>query len=80
MAIYYVPYSADRFEGQEELVKKYNLTTKKTKNGLAFYLNGDRVPLGSWIVRRRFTDNSELEIVDNYAFKLGFRKIEEVIR
>lgn len=73
---YYAPYEADRFEGQEELVKKYNLTTKKDQNGIGFYLNGERVPLGSWIVTRRFVDKSEPEVFDDYAFRLAFRKLE----
>ena len=73
---YYDPYEADRFEGQEELVKKYNLTTKKDQNRIGFYLNGERVPLGSWIVTRRFVDKSEPEVFDDYTFRLAFRKLE----
>ena len=73
---YYAPYEADRFEGQKELAKKYNLTTKKDQNGIGFYLNGERVPLGSWIVTRKFVDKSEPEVFDDYAFRLAFRKLE----
>ena len=73
---YYAPYEADRFEAQKELVKKYNLTTKKDQNGIGFYLNGERVPLGSLIVTRRFVDRSEPEVFDDYAFLLAFRKLE----
>ena len=51
---YYAPYEADRFEGQKELIDKYNLTKKKDKNGISFYLNDERVPLGYWIVTRKF--------------------------
>lgn len=73
---YYAPYEADRFEGQKELVKKYNLTTKKDQNGIGFYLNGERVPLGSWIVTRKFIEKSKPEVFDDYAFRLAFRKLE----
>lgn len=73
---YYAPYEADRFEGQKELVEKYNLTTKKDKNGVSFYLDNERVLLGSWIVTRRFVDKSKPEVLDDYAFRLAFRKLE----
>lgn len=76
---YYAPYEADRFEGQKELVKKYNLTTKKDQNGIGFYLNGERVPLGSWIVTRKFIEKSKPEVLDDYAFRLAFRKLEVVM-
>lgn len=79
MKYYYAPYEAERFNGQEELIRKYNLTTKRDKNGVSFYLNDERVPLGSWIVTRKFIDKSEPEILDDYAFRLGFRKIEVVM-
>lgn len=33
---YYAPYEADRFEGQKELIDKYNLTKRKIRMALAF--------------------------------------------
>lgn len=76
---YYAPYEADRFEGQKELIDKYNLIKKKDKNGISFYLNDERVPLGYWIVTRKFIEKSQPEVLDDYAFRLAFRKLEVVM-
>lgn len=64
-------YTAEQFKGERALMEKYGIKKKKSSNGLLrFFLGSRRVPVGSWIVRKKYTD--KIEIVDNYGFKLRF--------
>lgn len=64
-------YKAEQFNGEPELIKKYGLERRKASNGLIrFFLGRRRVPVGSWLVHKEFTD--KVEVVDNYGFKLRF--------
>lgn len=66
-------YTAEQFNGEAELVTKYNLKRKKAKDGtIRFYLGKRRVHLGGWLVHKKFSD--KIEPVDNYAFKLMFMR------
>lgn len=66
-----VYYMAEQFKGTPEQMKKYGIERKKASNGLLrFFMNKSRVPVGSWIVWKKFTN--KYEIVDEYGFKLRF--------
>lgn len=66
-----VYYKAEKFEGTPEQMEKYGIKRKKTSNGLLrFFMDKRRVPVGGWIVWKKFTH--KYEIVDEYGFKLRF--------
>lgn len=68
-------YQAEQFEGKPQQIKKYGLKRQKASNGLIrFFLGRRRVPVGAWIVHKRFDD--KLEIVDDYGFNLRFSRAD----
>lgn len=69
-----VYYMCEQFKGTPEQIKKYGLERKKASNGLIRFFKGKkRVPVGSWLVHKKFTD--KVEVVDEYGFKLRFHRM-----
>lgn len=62
---------AERFNGTDEQLNHYGIT-KRLRKQLEFYLAGQRLHLGDWLVKRRWSDEP-VQIVSNYEFRLRYR-------
>ena len=62
---------AERFNGTDEQLNRYGIT-KRLRKQLEFYLAGQRLHLGDWLVKKRWS-NEPVQIVSNYEFKLRYR-------
>lgn len=67
-------YLAEQFHGEEKLIEKYHLKSKRLKDQtIAFYQGQRRVHLGDWFVRKT-SSRKRPEIYDNYAFQMEFNQ------
>ncbi len=66
---------AEQFKGSFDQITKYNLKSTKANGRYRYYLKGKRIRLNDWIVRQEHTN--KFQVVDNYAFKMLYRRVDD---